>query len=255
MGRYNQGFDKYATRGFGDGPDHGRGPLISTPGYYALAVGGTTDWRRPLSLDAEFHHDIGDEGERYYAAEAELTWNQSQHFNHSIGLGWNLSADANQWLFNTANDGSQAGVTGIGGVDYVFAQLDRHTFDLTLRSNILFDKDRSLQLYLQPFLTYGDYTDASWLATPASYDLRPYASDASLHDFAYGAVNLNVVYRWEYRPGSTLFLVWTHTKNRYEERGFSADPAGWSNDFDADFPFGTEPGNTLLAKFSYWFSI
>jgi len=255
LGRYRQGFDKHATRGYGTWPDHQRGPLILTPGYTGFAVGGTTDWRRPLSLDAEFHHDIGDEGERYYATSAELTWNQSQHFNHSIGLGWSHSAAADQWLYNIANDGSQPGVTGIGGVDYVFAKLDRHTWDLTLRSNILFDKDRSLQIYLQPFLTYGDYRDASWLASPASYHLRPYGDDASRYDFAYGAVNLNVVYRWEYRPGSTLFLVWTHTKNRYEERATSADPAGWSHDFNATFPFRTEPGNTLLAKFSYWFSI
>lgn len=255
LGRYNKAYDKYATRGYGEGPDHQRGPLIERPGWYALGFGAGSDWRKPLSISSEFHHDIGDEGERYTSASAGLTWNMNQHFTHGLSFAWRHSRSADQWLYNTANDGSQTAVTGIGGVDYVFAKLDQHTWDLTLRSNILFDRDRSLQLYLQPFLTQGDYRDASWLARAGSYDLRPYGIDAAQHDFAYGAVNLNVVYRWEYRPGSTLFLVWTHKKSRYEERGSSPDPAGWDNDFDATYPFGTEPGNTFLAKFSYWFNI
>jgi len=255
FGRSNEGTDKYATRTFGDQPNNQRGPLVTRPGWNSFSFGGTTDWRKPASLHAEFHYDHGDEGMRGYGASARLRWSQSQHFSHSIGFGWRNAQNSDQWISNIDNDGTQAGVTGIGGVDYVFGKLDRNTFDITFRSNILFNRVQSLQIYMQPFLTIGNYSDASWLATPDSYDLRPYDMNASLEDFEFGAVNLNVVYRWEYRPGSTIFLVWAHGKQRYDQRGFAANPTDWNNDFDATYPFGTEPQNTFMAKVSYWFSI
>ncbi len=255
MGRSTEGSDKYSTRGFGTDQDRQRGPLITNPGRYNIATGGTTDWRKPMSLNLKFSYNHGDEGMRSYRAGANLRWNQSQHFSHNIGIGWSQVSNTDQWLFNEANDGSQPGVTGIGGVDYVFGKLDQTTTDITLRSNIIFNRDQSLQIYLQPFLTYGNYSSASWLATPDSYDLRPYDYEASLSDFEFGALNLNVVYRWEYRPGSTIYLVWTHGKQRYDERSFASNPETWKNDLDLGYPFDTEPENTVMAKFSYWFSI
>jgi len=227
----------------------------SYEGNSSIGIGGSTDWRKPASLHVSFNYDHGDEGKRGYRIYSRLRWNQSQHFSHSLGLGWYGSRNGDQWLSNAANDGSQVGVTGIGGVDYIFGKLDQDTFDITLRSNILFNRDQSLQIYLQPYLSYGDFSDASWLAAADSYDLRPYDMDASQADFKFGAVNLNVVYRWEWRPGSTIFLVWTHGKQSYEERTFADNQQDWNNNFDAAFPFKTEPENTFLAKFSYWFSI
>jgi Domain of unknown function (DUF5916)/Carbohydrate family 9 binding domain-like len=255
MGRSNKGTDKYATRGYGAPPNNQRGPLITKPGHNNIAIGGQTDYRKPASLNLEFNFSRGDEGMREFGVFSNLRWNQSQHFSHSLGFGYNHSYDDYQWMTNQANDGSQPGVTGIGGVDYLFGKLDQETFDITLRSNILFNRDQSLQIYLQPYLTYGNYTEATWLATPDSYDLRSYDRDASLSDFEFGAVNLNMVYRWEYRPGSTIYLVWTHGKQRYEERAGAPDPTDWNNDFDVAYPFRTEPENTFMAKFSYWFSI
>ena len=184
-----------------------------------------------------------------------MRWNQNEHFSHSLRAGYTHAVEAAQWMFNTENLGTQPGVTGIGGVDYIFGELDQEVLDLTIRSNALFSRNQSLQLYVQPFLARGDYRDPRWLATPDSYDLRPYALDASQYDFNYGAVNLNLVYRWEYQPGSTFYLVWTHSRERYQERGLLGSPIDWDNDFDVGYPFGTEPGNTFLAKLSYWFSI
>ena len=244
------GTSKHATREF----EGVKGPLMTRPAYTHFSWGGTTDYRQALSLniDANFDH-----GEQYRGAavSSNLRWNQSQHLSHSLGLGWDRHTSEAQWLGNYRNDGTRAGVTGIGGVDHVFAQLEQTTIDLTLRTSVLIDRDRSLQLYLQPFLTYGDYSAPRWLATPDSYDLRPYELDAAAHDFNYAALNLNLVYRWEYRPGSTLFLVWTHSKNRYEERRLAADPDHWTNDFHGSYVVDSEPSNTFMAKFSYWFSI
>jgi len=250
IGRAFEGTSKYETRTF----EGRRGPLMTRPAWTTVSCGGSSDWRKPVSGFLEFAGDWGP-NVRGLAGEASVRWNQSDHFTHRLGFGIRHNRTESQWITNNANDGSQPGVTGIGGVDYVFGELDQMIWDVTLRSSILFDRDRSLQLYLQPFLTRGNYTKPTWLATPDSYDLRPYDLDAAAYDFSFGAMNLNLVYRWEYRPGSTIFLVWTHSKDRYEERGDTTGAPAWDNDFNAGFPFGVEPGNTFLLKVSYWFSV
>ncbi|MCP4570845.1 MAG: carbohydrate binding family 9 domain-containing protein [bacterium] len=259
LGHSFEGSDKYGTRTY----DGMRGPLKTTTPRNLVAFGATTDWRKPWSVDFEYAWDTTMAGSLENEVEVGLRWNQSEHFSHWIGFGYSADRTADHWLDNFGNSGSQPGVDGIGGVDYVFAELRRRTWDVTLRSSILFDRDRSLQIYLQPFYTYGSYDDPRWLATADSHDLRPYdmgaeGREATDYDFEFGAVNLNVVYRWEYRPGSTVYLVWTHQKNRYEE-GFDHPRGGpgerWEPGFDGGFPFRAEPQNTFLAKVSYWFSI
>jgi hypothetical protein len=249
-GRANEGTDRYVTRSF----EGVRGPLMTRPSWNLIITGITTDWRKPFSVEPEFVIEWGDRIESQ-GGSVFVRWNQGEHFSHSMRLGYTHAVEAAQWIFNAENDGSQPGVTGIGGVDHVFGELDQEVWDLTLRSNVLFTPNQSLQLYLQPFLTRGNYSNPRWLARPDSYDLRPYATDASQADFNYGALNLNLVYRWEYRPGSTLYLVWTQNKEQYEERGMAADPGIWDNDLDTGFLLQPEPGNTFLAKLSYWFSL
>ena len=250
VGNAFEGTDKYVTRGYADQ----RGPLMTVPPWYNAAGSLTSDWRKPLSVEAELSFDWG-EYVTGRSGEIGLRWNQSEHFTHRISFGMRHDDVNAQWIYNDANDGSMAGVVGIGGVDYVFGALDQKTWDLTLRSSVLFDRNKSLQLYLQPFLTQGDFSDPKWLATPDSYDLRPYDIEVSTYDFNYGALNLNLVFRWEYRPGSTIYVVWTHTKQQYEERGMPFNRQNFKEGFDAGFPFRSEPGNTFLVKISYWFSI
>ena len=251
LGHSFDGTSRYETRRY----DGAAGPLMTEPAWNAAALELSSDWRKPWSVTIEYEYDWGDNGTRVHEAQAGLRWNQSEHLLHSLSLGYAAERHDAQWLDNLANDGSQSGVTGIGGVDYLFGRLARTTWDLTLRSSILLDRDRSLQIYLQPFYTSGDFSDPRWLATPDSYDLRPYALDAARYDFEFGAVNLNLVYRWEYRPGSTVYLVWTHAKQRYEDGAGQDDPAGWDNGGDFGYAFRSEPENSILLKVSYWFSL
>jgi hypothetical protein len=68
-------------------------------------------------------------------------------------------------------------------------------------------------------------------------------------DFNWKSFNSNVVLRWEYRPGSTLFLVWTQSRENYDTMGDFRFKRDWDNLFD------TIPGNTFLIKLNYWWSI
>jgi hypothetical protein len=73
-------------------------------------------------------------------------------------------------------------------------------------------------------------------------------------DFSYAAVNLNLVYRWEYRPGSTFYLVWTQSRNTYEDR-YNMGNAHFSPDIGGGQAFHNEPENRVLAKVTYWIAI
>ena len=141
-------------------------------------------------------------------------------------------------------------------MSYAFAPLDQRTWDVTLRSSVLFTRDQSLELYVQPFLTTGSYGEARELARPDSREFRPLAGvNAADQDFSYGAVNLNMVYRWEYRPGSTFYLVWTQSRSTFDTRGGHDVASDFDNDFGLDPLFRNRGENRILAKLTYWIPV
>lgn len=240
------GLDAYGTRSF----DGVRGPLIVSKSIWGAWFGLSSDYRRDLRWEVEIDLAARSSGSRARTLEGQLTWQQNDQLHHALSLSYDVARPNAQWLDNIANPGG-----GIGDVSYVFAELSRRTWELTLRSSYLFSRDQSLELYVQPFLTVGDFAAAKELARPASYDFTPYAAadfDPDERDFSYAAVNLNLVYRWEYRPGSTLFVVWTHSRERFDER---AETPAFANDFDAGRLFDNRAANRLLVKFTYWFPI
>jgi hypothetical protein len=141
-------------------------------------------------------------------------------------------------------------------VSYVFGDINQKTADVTLRSNILFSRNQSLEIYAQPFLTVGTYTRVRELIHADSYDLYPYGFyNPHDFDFSYAAVNFNVVYRWEYRPGSTFYLVWTQSREEYDERQYMPTGSEFNNKIGGGHLFGNEPENRILAKVTYWIAI
>ena len=228
-----------------------QGPLFRDPAGYDAWAGLSTDYRRDLAADVSLNWGQDEDGSHSYNVNLGLGWAQNSRMNHSLSVGYSERYEDAQWLGNFENPGG-----GIGGTSYVFAELEQQTWDLTLRSSVLFSRDQSLELYLQPYLTVGSYSNARELVSPDSRDLEAYAGyDASDDDFSYGAVNVNLVYRWEYRPGSTLYLVWSHTRSDYDARFLHTEPGQFSNDFSTDPLFNNEGENRFMAKLSYWFSI
>ena len=253
------GNSKFQTRFF----DGERGPLIETPSATGVWFGVSSDYRKPLQVSTEINVDRNEVGGGGHTLWSSLRWVQSERMNHRVSVRYRRDDDDAQWVGNFA---TAAGQTGIGDVSYVFGELESETFDLTLRSNVLFSRSQSLELYAQPFLARGRYANARALARPASYDLRPLDSvvdggevvdyDISAEDFRFASVNLNMVYRWEFTPGSTLFLVWTHARNGSSIRGNDPTSRQEFNDgFDRDALFRNEPTNVFLAKVSWWFSM
>ena len=112
----------------------------------------------------------------------------------------------------------------------------------------------SLQVYGQPFVSKGSYSDVRELsATPRAADFASrylaYADTAvnKPGGFNYKQFRSNVVFRWEYRPGSTLFVVWSQGRQGSTSvegtRGFGGDIGDL---------FTLRPDNSFLVKLSYW---
>jgi hypothetical protein len=115
-----------------------------------------------------------------------------------------------------------------GGRHYVFARLDQTTVAASIRLNVTFTPTLSLQTYVQPFVSAGRYTGFKELARAGSYEFIRYASAAEAPldpgepadpSFNVKSLRGNAVLRWEYRPGSVLYLVWTQSREDFEESG------------------------------------
>ena len=231
-------------------PDGRRGPLMSVPAAYEAAVGFNTDTRKSVNFATNIGWSHDTEGTGGGECQVGLNWVQGGRLTQSLALSTSAYHFDAQWLGNFESPGG-----GIGGVSYVFGELNQHTWDLTLRSSYLFGRNTSLELYLQPFLTVGGYSNPRELVRPDSYDLHPYDYDADGRDFAFGAVNLNMVYRWEYRPGSTLYVVWTHTRQDYDSRAWHDGTDDFRNDFHMAPLFEKEAENRFMVKLSYWIPV
>lgn len=134
---------------------------------------------------------------------------------------------------------------------FLFAHLMQQTMSMSFRVDYTATPNLTLQVYAQPFVSKGEFSDIREVsATPRakSYTAR-YQPYAGVPPFAFNQkfFNSNFVVRWEYRPGSTLFLVWNQGRDDFEgvmgTRGFRKD---FGRLFDA------YPRNTFLIKASYW---
>jgi len=146
---------------------------------------------------------------------------------------------------------------------YIFSQINRVTTDLTLRIDYTITPDLTIQFYGSPFVSAGDYSNPKYIIDPQANKFKDrYSTDMSWstypedgdsfedyldneYDFNFKQFRSNLVVRWEYRPGSLLFLVWTQSKTGVASTGdFS-----FVDDFD-DL-FNLHPYNVLLVKLSF----
>ena len=159
------------------------------------------------------------------------------------------------------------------GERYVFAPLEQTTVAVETRLNVTFTPNLTFELYAQPFVSGGEYRDLMELQSPITFDFPVYGRDVgsvrresdgrhTVHpdgtgsrgfqidplDFNFRTLLGNAVLRWEWRPGSTLFLAWRQTRS--EELFDTAPPeaAGQVGSFrlgpDTRVLFGLRPDNS-----------
>ena len=250
------------------------GPLGITPAAYNVSGSVRTDSRRHWVIMLDGCVGGADAGawNRGVLSEIELRPTSSVSFSASGHYYTELST--RQYL-QTEDD---ALATATFGRQYVFADIEQRNLDVTARLNVTLSPTLSLQLYAQPFVFIADFRRFKELArartsdytvyneTPGSLLIDSTATAGYYYadpdgagpraavriynpDFTSRSLRGNAVLRWEYRPGSTLFLVWTNSCDAYGA--------------DATFRVGNNlthlcegrSDNVVAVKLNYWLSL
>ncbi len=176
---------------------------------------------------------------RFTSINAAVSLRLGAQVSTSVGLGYSRNRDNTQWYGNLRDS--------TGALHYTFASLSQRTGSLNWRVDYTLSPTLTLQVYAQPFVSKGTYSQVREVTAPraAAYANRfsPYGDTAVTNNpggFNFKQFRSNVVLRWEYRPGSTLFLVWTQGRQE------SAPAEGGHPLLDL------HPDNVFLVKASYW---
>ena len=232
------------TRVYADREARG-GPALRKSKEYEGWSGLESDSRKPWYVSAFAGGWKGDAGNSHgWWLNPGGQFRLSSRFSASASLNYSHDLNDKQWRANFGTSGNDT-------THYTFARLDQKTLDLTTRLNFTMTPNLSLQFYGEPFASSGEYTNWRELNNPRSATyadrFKPFTSQGDPGGFSFKQFRSNTVLRWEYKPGSTMFLVWA------QGRDLSGD---FVNDFSArrDFQdlFRQHPDNTLLLKISYW---
>ena len=160
------------------------------------------------------------------------------------------------------------------GGRYVFGGIDQWQLSMTTRANVIFTPRVSLQVFMQPLLATGDYSGFKELARPRTLDFLQYGTTAGSiaydpatrnytadpdgpvgaaapftfgdPDFNLKSLRLNAVFRWEFKPGSNFYAVWTR-----QQQDFS-NPGRFVPGRDARELLRAPGDDIILFKFAYW---
>ena len=239
VGQLGATYDDRAARG---------GPAVRTDPYLSSWISIDGDDRRRLVPELSIDFVRGGAGHlRRLGVEPGLGLKLSSRFTAGIAFEWSSNDQGYQWWGNATDS--------LGVTHYGFARLDQTTTAITARVDYTISPTMTLQVYAQPFISKGTYSDLRELsATPRAeeYDDRyqPYYDPDVAADpggFNYQEFRSNVVFRWEYLPGSILFVVWS------QGRQGVVGEEGTENFFgDLGDLFRLPSENTFLIKASYW---
>jgi len=222
------------------------GPAFRRSPKASLNIGVQGDDRGHVVPNFFISKGRGDYGASHYIDYSpSLTLIPMSQLQLEFDAGWTVSHDDAQWLGNFSDAG---GVT-----HYSFARLMQDTRSLGMRVSYTATPTLSFQLYAAPFVARGEYSNTRELsATPRAEAYRDRFvayTPPSGTSMGFNVLQLrsNNVVRWEFRPGSTLFAVWTHGRDGYDPRYVERNLRGEYNDL-----FSLHPANTFLLKLAYW---
>ncbi|MBN1783104.1 carbohydrate binding family 9 domain-containing protein [bacterium] len=245
------------------------GPMMALPDATWLHYHLNSDSRKRMTYGLALTHTVyNDDDSRYWTVWTDLSARASDRLEFSFSPQYEMNRDGWQYVGLTSYSGEKP---------YLLARIDQETLRLTLRMNYYITPDVSIQYYGQPFISAGHYAGFKRVvdATASRYQDRAVklddgqmssdpesaaitvdedgngTADYMFHDpdFNFREFHSNLVLRWEYRPGSTLYVVWTHGRSQSVRNG--------EFDFGHDMNelFRIFPDNVYLVKLNYWFSL
>lgn len=238
------------TRG---GPYAGTGQAWTLAGSVSNSFASSTRWNGEVRVG-------GDElGGRVFEVEGEMSIRPGPRWQLSLEPGYTRMTDPRQYVATLSG-----GPAATFGNRYLFATTDRSELAAELRLAYIFTPDLSLEVFAQPFVATGRYGTFGQLPTPRSRELDLFGADGpvrsadGVHTTARGTVaedfnvrsfRSNAVMRWEWRPGSTLFLVWQQSRSAEQVDGRFVRPGDLFRTLDAT------GDNYLALKATYWLPV
>ncbi|MFQ5797767.1 MAG: DUF5916 domain-containing protein [Bacteroidota bacterium] len=232
LGNYDAAlYDDRESRGHG---------LYRKPKPYDLILGLESDPRLPVVGEFELGYSGDERGGRGFVAGVAALVRPLSWIEVSSSVRFNPVRNKEAWFANEVDPLDPFRVASL------FGKRDTDEFDLTFRSTVTFAQDLTLQVYAQVFLAKGHYENIQELIAPSEFVPFAYTGNP---DFNRKSLNTNVVLRWEYLPGSTLFLVWSQARRGEGNDYFTS----FGHNFRDTFKVPTD--NVLLLKLSYWWSL
>jgi len=260
------------------------GPVMVDPASLRGEVRLNTDRRKALSFGLNLDWDDarrGTGGGTSLGGSVNIQPSDQVEIRLEPRLSW--ERDGAQYVTTRTLEGLDFAPTY--GSRFFFADLERQTFSMETRLDWIFTPDFSLQLFAQPLLSSGDYRSYKQLAASESFDFRTFQTgtasevdggvlcsggsicrlgddqhvdvdgdgraDLNFEDQDFNIRSLvgNAVLRWEYRPGSTVFLVW----QRSQAGSVGTGTFDFGRDLDALFAAPAE--DRFILKVNYWLGL
>jgi hypothetical protein len=203
-------------------------PTYSAWGYLG------TDSRKKLML--EINPSGGtDRGGTWFDGYVGFTYRPRSNMEFSFGTNYHYAKKATYWVNNI-------------GDQSLFADLDNDQISLRGSAGIVLNRNLSIQLSGQGMSAGLNYKNPRYYLGDNNYS----ASDPNQNYYGYNytALNSTLLIRWEYRPGSTLYLVWTRAASVFDDTVNNLDISR-----DINRMFSGDAENLFLVKASYWMNI
>lgn len=241
------------------------GPDLRFNPYFSSSVKINTDKAKRVMLSFLYTGEHNTDGyNAYNTFSPGLTFRLGNQVYLSGNFNYQWNTDNMQYIGQATSN--------VGKSHYLMGYMNQKTYGLIMRLQVNLTPDISVQFYGAPFTSTAkfdnfkreDQTTAHRYAsrfhsfTPEQIQLNngiyqitegdeKYAFSSP--DFNFNEFRSNLVARWEYLPGSTLYFVWEHRMSDRASRALS----GWGNNLDR--MFGLPSTNTFMLKLNYWFSL
>ncbi len=245
------------------------GPLMLNAGGYSLGFYSYSDSRDKITFELGYNMASEDNSGNYYNVSFYTNWKPNSRLNISFGPSYDIIHDPVQWVNNYEDNFASATY----GTRYIFGTIDQKSVSANIRIDWTFTPKLSLQLFAQPFIAVGRYSEFKELKKPGTREFLVYGSEGydinynqiddqylvhpsgapdfiiSNPDFNFKSLRGNLVLRWEVLPGSILYAVWSHDQANFDNPG----EFNLRNDLR---DLMSEKGNDIfLLKFSYWLDV
>lgn len=253
------------------------GPLSKEPAGWYGNLFFNTDSRNPFIARATWEWAVNNAGGWSHTGDLRLTYRLGSNWDFGLTPSLQRSYTVAQYVTSIADPTNERTF----GRRYVFGGIDQTTLAIESRVNVTFSPTLSFQLYAQPFFSSGDYDQLKELAQPGEFQFLGYGTEIGTMteeaggfridpdgagaapsfriadpDFNYRSIRGNAVLRWEWRAGSTLYLVWQQGR---EDRLLASRVAGIDGrvgrfDLNRDIRdlMDLSGENILQIKVNYW---